>query len=395
MTHLSPELLRRHLDEPAALLSQDKEHVLACATCRRLYDEIGENAAFAEAALKLAPVTLDLEAASRTIARRSQAARGTAGSRTVWVRGGWFASVAAAAVVAIGLSFAPVRSTAANFLAIFEPHSFVPIGVTRSDLASLRGLPDLGAFGTTHEASRQGQPAIFPDARSAGRFINGTIMEPRYLPSQMGSGLMVHVMPARSVAFTFDEAKARASAAAHHAVLPPMPARLDGSTLYATIGPVALSLYGMPGPAQTPARQFGGVRHVALHGPFTRSASGAQGGVSLNMLAVVQAPAPRIYSTGASVSEILGYLMAQPGMPASLAAQIRTIGDPTTTLPIPIVVDKSVAQRVWVQGTEGLAIGDETGVGSVVIWQRGGMVYGVMGPYSESQTMAVANSLAP
>jgi hypothetical protein len=379
MIHLSPELLRRYRDEPAALLALEKEHLLACASCRRSYEEIGENASFADGALLLPPVPLDVEGARRAVALRAGspvAAR--FGPRTL--RFGWLTGVAAAAVLALGLGFTPLRSTAANFLAVFEPHTFAPIAVTRGDLEALRGLPELSAFGSSQIGGPASQVATFGDTQSAARF----------LPARFDAGVHVRVTSARSGSFTFQAAKARASAARNHAVLPPMPAGIDGSTLYATLGPVVLAVYGDL-PAYSPA--LGSMKPGASR--FRARLLSRSSNLPSSTLAVVQAPAPRVYSSGASVSEIVAYLLAQPGMPADLAAQIRAIGDPSTTLPIPIVLDRSVAQRVPVQGVQGLAIGDETGVGSAVIWQRAGMVYAVMGPLSESELLAVANSLAP
>jgi len=40
-----------------------------------------------------------------------------------------------------------------------------------------------------------------------------------------------------------------------------------------------------------------------------------------------------------------------------------------------------------------VAIGDQTGAGSVVIWEKNGMIYGVGGPLKESDVLAAANSL--
>jgi hypothetical protein len=389
MIHLSPELLRRYRDEPAALLALEKEHLLACASCRRSYEEIGENASFADGALLLPPVPLDVEGARRAVALRAGspvAAR--FGPRTL--RFGWLTGVAAAAVLALGLGFTPLRSTAANFLAVFEPHTFAPIAVTRGDLEALRGLPELSAFGSSQIGGPASQVATFGDTQSAARFLHRNVLQPHYLPTRFDAGVHVRVTSARSGSFTFQAAKARASAARNHAVLPPMPAGIDGSTLYATLGPVVLAVYGDL-PAYSPA--LGSMKPGASR--FRARLLSRSSNLPSSTLAVVQAPAPRVYSSGASVSEIVAYLLAQPGMPADLAAQIRAIGDPSTTLPIPIVLDRSVAQRVPVQGVQGLAIGDETGVGSAVIWQRAGMVYAVTGPLSESELLAVANSLAP
>jgi hypothetical protein len=122
---------------------------------------------------------------------------------------------------------------------------------------------------------------------------------------------------------------------------------------------------------------------------FTRH----KGEEELPKLLVAQAPAPRVSSTGASAREIEAYLLAQPGVPAQLAAQIAAIGDPSTTLPIPIPIDKAYASPVTVQGARGLAMGDNTGLGSGVIWERGGMIYAVAGALPMQTVLTVANSM--
>jgi hypothetical protein len=51
------------------------------------------------------------------------------------------------------------------------------------------------------------------------------------------------------------------------------------------------------------------------------------------------------------------------------------------------------SESVTVQGVQGLAVGDSTGLGSVVVWVKGGIIYGVGGTLPESQVIAIANSL--
>jgi hypothetical protein len=107
----------------------------------------------------------------------------------------------------------------------------------------------------------------------------------------------------------------------------------------------------------------------------------------------MQAPAPSVASTGASVHQILDYLLAQPGISPSLVSEIKAIGDPTSTLPIPVPIDLATAQTVSINGATGLAIGDSTFVGSGVVWEQDGMVYGVAGGMPESDILAIARSL--
>jgi hypothetical protein len=46
-----------------------------------------------------------------------------------------------------------------------------------------------------------------------------------------------------------------------------------------------------------------------------------------------------------------------------------------------------------VQGVPGLYIGDNTGIASAVIWQKDGMMFEVIGSFSESQALAITNSM--
>ena len=155
-----------------------------------------------------------------------------------------------------------------------------------------------------------------------------------------------------------------ASAAALGRTAPPMPAKLDGSTLVLTGGPAILVSYGAGTQAATGATLFVGV-----------------------------ARAPVVSSDGASVAEIQAYLLSQPGVSPALAAQIRAMGDPASTLPVPVPLGQASATTVSVHGTSGLFIGDSTGLGSGVLWQQDGLVYVVGGSLTQAQVIAVANSL--
>jgi hypothetical protein len=170
-----------------------------------------------------------------------------------------------------------------------------------------------------------------------------------------------------------------------------MPASLDGSTLQMTVGPAVVTTYG-----GDMTRALGAARGLHGHNPvgIARHAVAAEATSSdLPSLAVIQAAAPRLTSTGASVQDIESYLLAQPGISPQLAAEIRSIGDPSATLPLPIPVDKATAQAVQVDGVSGWAIGDNTGIGSAVVWVKDHQVYAVAGTLPENQVLAAANSL--
>ena len=76
-----------------------------------------------------------------------------------------------------------------------------------------------------------------------------------------------------------------------------------------------------------------------------------------------------------------------------MAAAIRSIGDPTTTLPIPVPIEYATSSKVTVQGVQGVALGDNTGLGSGVIWIKDGNVFAVAGPLKQSDVLDVARNL--
>jgi hypothetical protein len=181
------------------------------------------------------------------------------------------------------------------------------------------------------------------------------------VPAAIAASPEYTVVPRTTATFVFDAAKARASAAALGRTAPPMPAGLDGSTLVLSGGPAIAIRYG----------------------------DGSTG----PMLVIAVGRAPTAGSDGASVATIQAYLLAQPGVSPELATQLRAMGDPATTLPVPIPAGQAAAKPARVHGTTGLFIGDATGLGSGVLWQQGGLLYAVGGTLGEAETIAVADSL--
>jgi len=102
---------------------------------------------------------------------------------------------------------------------------------------------------------------------------------------------------------------------------------------------------------------------------------------------------PTVQSSGVSVRQLEDYLLQQPGISPELAAQIRALGNPSQTLPIPIPVNMANSHPARVQGMPGVVIGDSSGLGSAVVWVKDGVVYAVGGTLTEDQVLQVANSL--
>ena len=86
------------------------------------------------------------------------------------------------------------------------------------------------------------------------------------------------------------------------------------------------------------------------------------------------------------------YLLSVPGIPADVASEIRAIGNPDETIPVPIPVDLASGSSVSINGAPGLLIGDSTGLGSALVWQHNGVVDAIAGTLTANEVRSAARS---
>lgn len=285
---------------------------------------------------------------------------------SLWVRG-----IAAAASVALVATVLTVSGLAETIITIFEPKQVVAVPITSADLTGAEGFATYGALTWSPNPPR---PYDVPDLATAERLTGFTVLRPSQLPT--GTSISTGrfgVMDRTTATFTFSAERTRAAAARLNRTPPPMPANIDGSKLFVTGGPAVVQFYD--------------------DGTAPKTGSGNDPFSTLPKLIVVQGKGPLVQSDGVTTEQLQQYLLSQPGISPQLAAQIRAIKDPSTTLPIPIPVDAATSKQVTVQGVQGVFVGDSTGLGSAVIWSKDGYVFGVAGTLTESQILAVANSL--
>ncbi|MDA8344658.1 MAG: hypothetical protein M0Z66_04160 [Thermaerobacter sp.] len=365
MRHPNDGELRRLLDEAWVVPAPLRGHVQSCERCRM---HIASLQADAEAAQALFGTEGTTDAAAARERFALNLGKGLAPVRSAapprrlpyWrIAGG-----AAAAIAVLAIGFTPIGSYAKGLLLIFQPQSFKAVPIAPSDGAALPNLRQLGNLQGVRNI-RLSPAASLAAAQAAAGFK--VLAAGQGVPANLGSPVYA-VMPSQTESLQLSASKVAAYAVQHHLQIPPLPADLAGSMLSVTTGPAVVTSYG-----------------------GSLSTLGASG--RMPQLLIAQAPAPKVYSTGATVQEIEQYLLSIPGISPQLAAEIRSIGDPTRTLPIPIPIGRALSKTVMVNGAQGLAINDQTGIGSAVVWQKNGMVYTVVGSLPESQALTVAQGL--
>src|SRR6266853_1915131 len=68
--------------------------------------------------------------------------------------------------------------------------------------------------------------------------------------------------------------------------------------------------------------------------------------INLPQLIVAKSAVPVVTSTQVTAKQLEDYILSMPGVSPQLAAAIRSIGDPATTLPIPVPVEYASSSKV-------------------------------------------------
>jgi hypothetical protein len=385
--HLSDGALRRLYDEPYALDEETRAHYNDCPDCQARFASVADDARHAVALMAVPGATVDPASALNRVRSRTQPAR----SRLAVIRGsGWRRPVvsglvaASLAVVLVGtMAFTPL---ATSLRQIFQPSQVTPVTIQKGDLTGLDTFSTWGDVKGTSQGQLQQTETAAEAAKASGLPV--IKVDASKLPSSMAKAPVSYAAITQSSgSVTFNS----------HA-----PSKLRGSTLTLVLGPAETAVYGDLGKLAQSAQSAAGAQGAPSDGASAAGGSANQQSVdriaqalsgSGGILAVAEMRSPQVSSTGATVADIKSALLAQPGLSPTVRSAISSINNPTGNLPIPIPSGYVNSQSVRVQGVTGTAFGDNTGLGSAVIWIKNGRVYGVAGTVTEDQALAVANSL--
>lgn len=395
--HPSRAVLRRLQDEPDAVSERDRTHAASCPTCRHRSEALAANALVAgqllggvgPAPVDPLPALRQLRSTETSVVPPRPGALERLRSRAVMARRRTLRVGALCGVIALTMGTLVASGAAGSLIKIFQPDTFVPVSL---DLTSFGSLPDLSGFGTM--SVLQAPTVTTTATQAAAASLSGLqLLTPGKLPSEVkGTSSYVVVTPG-SGSFTFSAATASGTAGKLGQALPSLPPGLNGSTLTLRGGPVVVELAGSQGGLGLLGSSLGSGApsplagsHPALHGLL-----GSPGG--LPQVAIVQMKAPVLYSDGPSVAQYEDALLSMPGVPASLASQIKALGNLSSTMPIPVPTSFAASSTADINGSPGLVIGDTTGIASAVIWQSHGLLYGVVGSLTDQQVVAIARSM--
>ena len=366
MAHLTDGTLRRMVDDPDAKAGTDAAHLEGCAECQGRFKTISDDASSIATLLAVPAARVDVGRAFETVIRapKSQPALGLRlpflRPRTRPLTLAFVAMVAAAALVVVAFA-------AGGFF--FQPTTVKTVPITVADIQALSQLADYGTLTWTKEPQLQATTSAADAAAIAGGLQPPVVAQ---VPAGVSTTITYGAMSQAEATFTFSAAKAAAAAAAKGKTLPKMPAEMDGATLTIVVGPAVGEVYGN----------------------LSQPTDGTQSNqINLPQLIIAKSASPKVTSTQVTAQQLEAYILAQPGISDQLTNALKAIGDPSTTLLIPVPIEYATSTPVNVQGVEGVALGDNTGVGSGVVWVKNGSVYVVAGSIKQSDAINIANNL--
>jgi hypothetical protein len=347
MRHPGDGVLRRLLDEPDGVADVDRLHVEDCAECGARMASSGADALLIGSALDF-ETDVDVDAGWQRLTGSLTTA---AEPRPVRPRRRGLRTPVVAVVGVLALLGGASAAAAGNWFQIFRTEQVAPITIPQADLVQ---LPDLDEFGTMRVESR---PKIrdVDDARTAReatglaspRITNlpaGVTGQPRYLVGDRVLGV-----------FKFDRAKAEKALGQP---IPEPPAGLATTEFRLTAGPGLAAVW--PGNSGMPA------------------------------LLVGRVVAPKGFSNGVPFETARDYLLSLPGLPASVAGQLRAFTKDGATLPLIVKEGSETTFTAKVGKAPATVLSTEGGALSVVFWVQDGHVNVAGGSLSTGEVLRVA-----
>lgn len=386
--HLKDGDIRRYFDDmlPQPERQALADHLQTCPRCQGRSQQLLARMNFSQDALAGPPYTpKSIKSARLELKARLEAApkeRDNMLKRTInrvprlaWV------TITAIAILAIALTFAPVRALATSFLGIFRVERLQVIPADLENLPEAFGSGDsfekfmaeevqVEQFGETHDVSSQEQASA-----EAGI--------PVRLPTGMDGSPRLAVQPGGRMTFTVDYELARAVLDDIGYQDIELPEDLDGAPIEIMVQPAVLALYGdCPMEEEIKAMEEIDPDEVEIPAPE-------------NCTTLVQTTSPSISAPpGLNLRKIGEAYLQILGMSAEEAASFAANVDWSSTFVMPIPQHANY-KEVSVDGTSGTLVKywERGRAWYALMWIKDGLLYALSGPGDGETALGIAGTI--
>ena len=329
-------------------------HVADCAACATQSAEYADDAAFAAAhfAAPAPAADLDVDAAlDRVRLQTAPPPVAVLRPRRLDSAGMLRAAASVAAVLVLGVVLVTPggRSAAASLLERFRAERVapVPVNIAAVDPAALEALVEIADI---EGLDRVGDPQKVADLGAAADVAGfaATPLDRDLLPASVTGPTAVLAHAPQTVRISFPDSS-------------DVPSDIRGVTLVLEVPGVVVQRAGGDENGPVAVRGEAGELEVVVEGDAT-------------------------------LIEVRDALLSLPGLPEETVASLRAIQTWETTLPGPVPVGKIAWSETTVGGEPAVAFGDESGLGSVLLWHDGERFVGVGGTLPLSRVRELAES---
>ena len=293
-----------------------------------------------------------------------------------------WATIAVIAILAVALTFQPVRVLAASFLDLFRVQQVVILPVNSNTIQNLQNNKDISKavsqlFSDSVDVTRKGTPPQqVPDAAAASKLAGFAVRQ--WKDSTLPA--VIDVTSGQAFTFTVNRDRAQQILDAMGNKDLTLPKDIDGAKVMVDIPAGVSTAYG-------DCPKWDGKP------PASEPAS------TPDCLVFLQNPSPTVNAPASIDPAQLAAIGLQAlGMSADQAKSFSQKVDWSTTLVIPIPTGEVSYQDVQVDGVSGYLLAPVKGSGPdnarySVVWVKDGVIYSVAGSGDPAQGIAVANDL--
>ena len=388
--HIEEGVLRAYLDKELA--PRDKEntekHLADCPQCRQVTEDLKNETSRIQEIFSL------IETGNDGPPQKSKAALTQMKDQVNKLRSKktnkiskWFSSVPrpawiiliVIAILAIGLTFSPVRAIANTFLGLFRVEQVRVIEFQDNDIPEKLSASSQFEYMMSNQVNIQenGDPQEVENAAEASSMAGFSVR----LPLEIEGESQLRVIPGGVATFNIDLEQINSILADIDQSDIKLPENLEGASITVDI------------PASVEAR-FG---DCEVEETEEKTDTGSKEFLPSPCTTFVQAPSPLIEAPPEMDIVKIGEAFLQiTGMSPEEAAEFSRNVDWATTLIIPVPRNNSEHEEVEVDGVTGIHIKHyeyKTGEMYLLVWVKGGIIHGLAGPGNKSDALLIANSL--